>query len=445
MTNIYVIFRLKFAYFMTKFCFIKGKLKLANLHVTENFTIDVNTSMVKMLDERFLHIYENVTILGDLHLRNIKIENTAALFVEDVPVNVNDMFNNFWTKSSNQTISKKITLENGLTIDRLNAKYLNGFAESDFLYTTMEEIPSEFTNLRFENLHVDEFFPEDGSNDNLFQVESNQLIIRRQLHLQSLQAEDIITLAFNGIDVDDIMNGVRANISETAKLPAIKARRVFVDNLDIRLLNNREILFEDGLRINDDHQIATLKIPQFNVQKLEVERLNGTELNFLTQLKDLTNSDLSRIVIDGDLTVENLTVGQVDGQSIENFLEELGQSDIVITSEKSIENLIVENITLEFLHGRNFDELFASILSKSGEQTIPGHFSAHLITSDNVTVDFINKQNASQLMWVDEPLTITGNVTFSDLFVEGDVISSKLNGRDVREVKIKISFHNLDR
>ncbi|KAL6427242.1 hypothetical protein ACFW04_008680 [Cataglyphis niger] len=413
---------------------IKGKLKLANLHVTENFTIDVNTSMVKMFDERFLHIYENVTILGDLHLRNIKIENTAALFVEDVLVNVNDMFNNFWTKSSNQTISKKIALENGLTIDKLNAKYLNGFAENDFLYTTMEEIPSEFTNLRFENLHVDEFFPEDGPNDNLFQVESNQLIIRRQLHLQSLQAEDIITLAFNGIDVDDIMSGVRANISDTAKLSAIKARRVFVDNLDVHLLNNREILFEDGLRINDDHQIATLKTPQFNVQKLEVERLNGTELNFLTQLKDLTDSDLSRVVIDGDLTVENLTVGQVDGQSIESFLEELGQSDIVITSEKSIENLIVENITLKFLHGRNFDELFASILSKSGKQIIPGHFSAHLITSDNVTVDFINKQNASQLMWVDEPLTITGNVTFSNLFVEGDVISSKLNGRDVHEL-----------
>ncbi|XP_029674967.1 uncharacterized protein LOC115242654 [Formica exsecta] len=418
---------------------IKGKLKLANLHVTENFTIDVNTSMVKMFDERFLHIYENVTILGDLHLRNIKIENMAALFVEDIPVNVNDMFNNSWTKSSDQTITEKITLENGLTIDRLNTKYLNGFAKNDFLYTTMEEIPSEFTNLRFENLHVDEFFPEDGSNedgsnDHLFQVESNQLIIRRQLHLQSLQAEDIITLAFNGIDVGDIMNGVQANISGTAKLPAIQARRVFVDNLNVRLLNNREIFFEDGLRINDDHQIATLKIPQFNVQELEMERLNGTELNFLAQLKVLTDSDLSRIVIDGDLMVDNLTVGQVDGQSIESFLEELGQSDIVITSEKSIENLIVENITLEFLHGRNFDEHFASVLTKSREQTIPGHFSAHVITSDNVTIDFINKQNASQLMWVDEPLTITGNVTFSDLFVEGDVISSNLNGRDVREL-----------
>lgn len=396
-----------------------------------------------MLDERFLHIYENVTILGDLHLRNIKLENTATLLVEDVPVNVNDIFNNSWTKSSDQTITEKITLENGFTIDRLNAKYLNGFAESDFLYTTMEEIPSEFTNLRFENLHVDEFFSENDSNDSLFQVESNQLIIRKQLHLQSLRAEDIITLTFNGIDVDDIMNEIGANFSGTVKLPAVRARRVFVDNLDVHLLNDREVLFEDGLHINDDHQIATLKVPQFNVRKLEVERLNGTEMNLLMQLKDLTDSDLSRIVIDGDLIVKNLTVGQVDGQSMESFLEELGHSDIVITSERSIESLIVENITLESLHGQNFNELFANVLSKSREQTISGHFSAHVVTSDNVTMDFINEQNASQLMWIDEPLTITGNVTFSDLFVEGDVISSKLNGRDVREVKIKISLHNL--
>lgn len=391
-----------------------------------------------MFNERFLHIYKNVTILGDLHLRNIKIENTATLFVEDVPINVNDIFNNSWTKSGDQTITEKITLQNGVTIDKLNTKYLNDFTENDFLYTTMEEIPSDFTNLRFENLHVDEFFSENDSNDSLFQVESNQLIIRKQLHLQSLRAEDIITLTFNGVDVDDIMNGIRTNFSETAKLATVRARRVFVDNLDIHLLNNRKVLFEDGLHLNDDHQIATLKIPQFNVRNLEVERLNGIKMDLLTQLKDMKNSDLSKIVIDGDLIVKNLTVRQVDGQLTENFLEELGQSDIVITSEKSIESLIVENITLKSLHGQNLDELFANVLSKSKQQTISGHFSAHVVTSDNVTMNFINQQNVSKIMWIDEPLTITGNVTFSDLFVEGDVITSKLNGRDVREVKIKI-------
>lgn len=387
-----------------------------------------------MFDERFLHIYENVTILGDLHLRKMEIGNTTTLFLEDIPVNVNNMFNNSWTKSSDQTITEKITLKNGLTIDRLNTKYLNGFTENDFLYTTMEEIPSEFINLRFKNLYVDEFFAEDGSNDSLFHVLPDQLIIQKQLHLQSLQAEDIITLDFNGIDIDDIMNGIEANFSGTTKLPVIRARRVFVDNLDVCLFNDREIIFEDGLRINDDHQITTLKIPQFNVQKLEAERLNGIELNLLMQLE---NSDLSKIVIDGDLIVKNLTVNQIDGQSIESFLEELGQNDILITSEKSIESLIVENITLESFHGRNFDELFASILSKSRKQTIPGYFSADVITSNNITIDFINKQNTLQLMWVDEPLTITGNVTFSDLFVEGDVITSKLNGRNVREVTNK--------
>ncbi|XP_029156474.1 uncharacterized protein LOC114929196 [Nylanderia fulva] len=414
---------------------IKGKLKLANLHVTENFTIDVNTSMMQMFNERFLHIYENVTIFGNLHLRSIKIENAATLFVEDVPINVNDLFNNFWTKSGDQTITEKITLKNGVTIDRLDAKYLNGFTENDFLYTTMEEIPSEFTNLRFENLYVDEFFNEnDYSHDSLFQVESNQLIIRKQLHLQSLRAEDIITLTFNGVDVDDIMNGIRTNFSGTTKLFTVQARRVFVDNLNIDLLNDREVLFEDGLHLNDDHQIATLKTPQFNVRKLEVERLNRIKMDLLTQLKNLTDFDLSRIVIDGDLIVKNLTVRQVDGQSMESFLEELGQSDIMITSEKSIESLIVENITLESLHGQNFDELFANVLSKSREQKISGHFSAHIVTSDNVTMNFINQQNASKFMWIDEPLTITGNVTFSDLFVEGDVITSKLNGRNVREL-----------
>jgi len=396
----------------------------------------MNESMIKIPD-KWLQSYQDVTILGDLHVQNINVKNTAELFMENVRVNVNDIFNQYWTKSTDQTITEKITLEAGITIDKLNTKYLNGFAESDFLYTTMKEIPSDFTNLRFENFHVDQFFNEDGPNDNFFEVESNSLTIREKLHVQTLRTKDIITLAFNGVSVDDIMNETRVNFSGTVELPAVRARRVFVDNLDVRFLNYRKVFFKDELHINDDHQLAILKVPEFHVQNLEVERLNGIEMN-MTRLRNLASSDLNKIIIDGDLTVENLTVDQVGGQSTESFLEKLSRSDIVISSEKNIEHLTVQNITLKSLRGQNFDDWIASVLTKSKEQTITGYFSARVVTSDNVTLDFINKQNASQLMWVDEPLTITGNVTFSDLFVEGDVITPKMNGRNVREVKAKI-------
>lgn len=397
--------------------------------------IDMNESMIKI--PKFLQIYQDVTILGDLHVQNIKVENAAALFVEDVPVNISDMFNRYWTKSTDQSITEKITLEAGLTIDKLNTKYLNGFAESDFLYTTMKEIPSDFTNLRFKDFHVDQFLRENGPNDNFFEVESNSLTIREKVHVQTLRAKDIITLTFNGVSVDDIMNETRVNFSRTMEFPTVQAHRVFVDNFDIRFLNNHEVVFEDGLHIDDDHHLAFLKVPEFHVQNLEVKTLNGFEMN-LTRLRNLSSFDSNKIVIDGDLTVENLIVDQVDGESTENFLEELSHKDIMIMSEKRITDLIVQNITLESLYGRNFNDLVTSVLSKSKEQTITGHFSAQVCTSDNVTMDFINKQNVSQLMWVDEPLTIIGNVTFSDLFVEGDVITPKMNGRNVREVKIKI-------
>ncbi|XP_012060244.1 PREDICTED: uncharacterized protein LOC105623461 [Atta cephalotes] len=411
---------------------IEGKLKLAKLTVTENLVIDTNESMIKMPD-KWLQIYKNVTILGDLHVQNIMVDKTAKLFVEDNLVNVTDMFDRYWTKSTDQTITEKITLEAGFTIDKLDTKYLNGFAESDFLYTTMKEIPSDFTNLRFKNFHVDQFFHENGPHDNFFEVEPNSLTIREKLHVQTLRAKDIITLTFNGINVNDIMNETRVNFSETVELPAVQACRVFVDNLDVRFINHREVFFENGLHTDDNHRLAFLKVPEFHVQNLEVETLNGIEIN-QTRLKDLMSSESIKIVIDGDLTVENLMVDQVGGQSTESFLEELSQNDIVITSERSIENLIVQNITIESLRGRNFNDWTASVLSKSKEQTITGYFTADVVISDNVTVDFINKQNASQLMWVDEPLTIMGNVTFTDLLVEGDVITPKMNGRNVSEL-----------
>ncbi|XP_011701154.1 PREDICTED: uncharacterized protein LOC105457910 [Wasmannia auropunctata] len=415
---------------------IKGKLKLAKLNVIEELVIDMNDSMIKIPDER-LQIYQNVTILGDLHIQNIKVENAAELFVEDVPVNVSDMFDRHWTKSTDQTITEKITLEAGITIDKLDTKYLNGFAESDFLYTTMEEIPSDFSNLRFEDFHVEQFSNENEGKSSFFEVEPNSITIREMLHVQTLRAKDILTLTFNGIRVDDIMNERPVNFSSgTVEFPTVQARRVLVDNLDVRLLNHREVIFEDGLHVDDDHQLAFLKVPEFHVRNLEVERLNGIEMN-LTQLRNMANYDPNEIVVDGDLTVENLIVDQVDGRSVDSFLEDLWNSwsDIEIKSKRKIEHLVVQNITLKSLHGRNFNDWTASILSKSKEQTITGNFSAHVVTSDNVTItDFINKRNASQLMWVDGPLTITENVTFTDLFVKGDVNILKMNGRNVCEL-----------
>lgn len=397
--------------------------------------IDVNVSLVKAPQERPLQIYENVTIRGDLHLRNAKIGSTAALFVEDVPVNVNNMFDSLWTKSSNQTITGEITFEGGLTVDRLDTKYLNDFTESDFLYTETEEISSEFTNLHFENFHVDESFLKSDDDSPLFEIlETETITIREELHLRRLDARDIFALTYNGINVRDIMHDNVTSLSGPMKLPAVRARRVIVDNLELRLLNDREVRFEDGLRVGD-RRAASLKMPEFHVRSLMLERLNGTEMDVLTRLSDLTSSDLSRIVVDGDLTVENLTVDRIDGRSVESFLEELARRDIVITSEKRIDDLIVQNVTLESLRGQSFDTLIADILSKSREQTVPGHFSARVVTSDNITANFINDRHASRLVWVDGPVTIAGNVTFTDLFVDGDVIAPNMNGRDVQEVK----------
>lgn len=395
--------------------------------------------MMKIPQERPLQIYENVTIVGDLYVHNIKVDKIATLLVKDTPVNVSDMFNSFWTKSTDQTITGETIFERGLTIDKLNIKYLNGFEASDFLYTTVKEIPNEFTNLYFQNFHVDEFLSE-SDNLSLFQVQSHGLIIQKEVYLPSLESNDIITLAFNGIDVDDIMNGIGVNTSRIADFPVVRANRVVVDKLDVNLLNDREILFEEGLHIDDEHQLLLLKTPEFHVRNLTVGRLNDINMNSFTRLNDLVQPEVSRVVIDGDLTVEDLRLIQVDKEPVTSFLDKLATHDVMITTEKSIKKLVVRNITLESLHGQNLNNFFASVLSKSQNQMISGHFSAHIVHSDNVAVDFINGQNTTELMWVNNPITINGDVTFTNLFVEGDVIASKMNGHEVNEVKMKILF-----
>ncbi|XP_014481165.1 PREDICTED: uncharacterized protein LOC106747781 isoform X2 [Dinoponera quadriceps] len=413
--------------------YIRGKVNMGRLVITEDLTVDMNASLIIIPKEPPLQIYQNVTILGDLNVQNIKIGPSAEVFVADTRMNTSDMFTGFWTKYSNQTISQHVIFEDGVSIDNINTKYLNGFMESDFLYTTVEEIPNEFTNLHFENFHVNNFL-RDSQDAAFFDVNSEKsLQINEKLHLPSLRTEDIITLAFNGMNVDNIMNGSVANFTGTEELPAIRASRVSVDNLAIRFFNGRKVQFEEGLRVDDDHQLAVLKVPEFHVRSLEVERLNGAEMSLLARFKNLTSSDLSRIVIVGDLTVKDLTVDRVGYQSTDAFLEELTQNEVVITTEKKIENLTARNVTLSSLYGRNFDDFADSVLTKSTTQVVPGDFSARIVIS-NVTTNFFNERNVSQLLWVDGPLTISGNVTFTDLFVDGDVITSSLNGQQVSEM-----------
>ncbi|XP_054005323.1 uncharacterized protein LOC128890671 [Hylaeus anthracinus] len=411
---------------------IKGEVKLANLHVTDKLIAE---SGFKLPETRQLQLYFNVTVRGDLTVGALDLDKYSKVLVNDEEVSLDGIVENFWTKSTDQVIENDVVFENNLIVDQLNAEYLNGFTKHEFLYTTATVVPESFRNLHFENVHIDDMFYVEGENNSLFDVAPESLTIRESLHLKNLRGSKLFVKVFNGFFVADILNGNRSlDFPKSMDFSTIRAKQVNVDELEFLFINGMDgtTFLENAGNIRKTQPANFSKIPEFRAENLTVERFNGIEMEKFALLRNMR--DLKHLVIEGDLTVKgDLRVERIDDRPTEIYLKNMATQDIVFDTERTIDELIVQNVTMRSLNGRNVNNFFQNLLSKSKEQIIPGKFSFYAITSNNVEARFINDRSTSQLMWIDEPLFLAGNVTFDDLVVE-NVLTKTLNGRDVEEL-----------
>ncbi|KZC12813.1 PREDICTED: uncharacterized protein LOC107191037 [Dufourea novaeangliae] len=413
---------------------IKGKVKIARAHVTDELIADAD---LKLPESQPVQVYFNVVVTGDLRIKALDIDDPENVLLNGNEVRLNDILENTWTRSTDQTIRNDVTFENNLTIDRLLAKHLNGYAEEEFLYTTATSIPEAFGNLRFENIEVDDMSPEETSHDAFFDDAPESLTIRERLHLKHLQGNRLFFERFNGLPVADVLNGTeRINVTGKMDFTAIRARQINVDALNFRFINDEDgVMFLKAAGTDENNRTKdSLKTREFRVENLIVERINGIEMKKLRSLQNTKRSDLKDLVIDGDLKViGDLTVESIDGKSPDIYLENMAKGDIVLDSAMTIDDLIVENATLEFINGRDANTLFENVFSKSKEQNVSGRFAFYKMSTGNIVTGFINDRNTSDLIWTDQPLYITGNVTFSDLLVD-NVSTRTVNGQEVNEL-----------
>ncbi|XP_076178598.1 uncharacterized protein LOC143152403 isoform X2 [Ptiloglossa arizonensis] len=411
---------------------IKGKVEVTSMHVTDKLTIESDS--ILPITKRF-QIYPNVTVSGDLKVRALNLDKYSKIFVNDEELQLSHLVENFWTKSSDQVIENDIAFENNLIIDELHAKYLNGFAEEEFLYTDATVVPEVFRNLHFENVHVDDTFFAEGGNNSLFDIAHESLTIRERLHLKHLRGNKLFVDVFNGLHVSDILNGNQPlSIPKNMNFLTIRAKQVNVDEFDFLFINgvDNATVFENPTNVRKDKKLDVSMIPVLRVENLLVDRINDIEMQKLTSLRNTTH--LKNLVIDGDLTIEgDLRIERIDDAPAEIYLKNMAKMDIVFDTEKSFDELIVQDATMKFLHDRDMTNFFEGVLSKSTEQIVPGKFSFYKITSGNVVSSFINDRHTSKLTWIDVPMFLKGNVTFDDLYAN-NVLTKTLNGQDVNEL-----------
>ncbi|KAF7388075.1 hypothetical protein HZH66_010842 [Vespula vulgaris] len=411
---------------------ISGEVILDKMEVTEMLIMDSDAKMSIIPPSQ---IYDSVVISGDIAVKKIDFEENGKLIMDNLKVKPREIFHNMWTKSTDQTIRNDVSLDFGVTIDRLETKYLNGFTEEEFLYTTVEKIPSIFTNLHFKNLHINDVFHVNETKLNSIDVHQDRIIIRGDLHVQKLQLHHLITDYYNNISVDIILNNTgNLKLSEDINLPAISVERAIVREFNLEFLNDRAVspYLKIPIKVNETELIRT---PKFRAEEITIENFNGKNISYLIELENVTIADImEEIIIENDLVLsEELEVIRIANYSAEMYLKKIALQNISLPTGM-MEELIVQNITMDFLEGFRVDTLPSSIFSKIGSQKIPGRFTFHTIRADNMEANYINGLDTSKLMWIDEPLIFEGNVTFTDLFVDNDVSVGSLNGYDTQQL-----------
>lgn len=410
-------------------------MKIARLQVTDKLTADLPFELTKAQPHQ---IYSNVTVHGNVNIGTLDMDKYGEIFVNNEKLNLNNILETFWTKSTDQTFENSVTFENNLIIDHLQTKRLNGFLENEFFYTNATTIPESFKSLHFENVHIDDTFFTKEENNSFFDIAPESLTIQDKLHLKHLHTNQLFTRVYNDLPVTDIVNGKSSVFPESMHFSTVRAKRInILQGLEFLFLNDTDaVTLLGGTRSYEGNQKEKfMKTPEFHVENLNVERINDVDMTKLLSLKNMKISDLRNLIIDGDLTVKgDLKIERIYDESAATYLRNMVTKDIVFYRNITIDELIVQNATLEFLNGNNFKNLFDNILLKSKKQVVPGKFSFYKINTKNIDSKFINDKDTSELKWIDDPLFLVGNFAFENLFVEGDVVTKILNGRDVNEV-----------
>ncbi|XP_017753996.1 PREDICTED: uncharacterized protein LOC108546444 [Eufriesea mexicana] len=414
---------------------IKGETKIAKLHVTENLIIDSDFQLPVTPSHQ---IYFNVTMQGNLKIEILDLDKYSRILLNDKRIDLTNILDTYWTKSTDQVIENDVLFENSLTIDYLNTKYLNEFSEEEYLYTTATIIPENFKWLHFENIHIDDTFLVEGENDSFFEIAPESVTIRENFHLKHLHANQLFTNVFNSLLVTDILNGMQPYIfPRNMSVSTIKAKQIDIDELNFLFFNDKDnsSFLEKARNVNKHYEAKFTKTTEYHIENLNVEKINSFDIKKLMLLKDMKLYDLKNLVIYGDLTIKrDLKVDQIDGQQPITYIKDLAKGIVVFDTKMTFQKLTVQNATLKSLHNHDVNNLFENFFLKSRKQNISGKFSFYKITSDNIETNFINYQDTSMLLWIDKPLFLTGNVIFDDLFVEEGVITKTINNLDVNEL-----------
>ena len=442
----------------------------ARIKILEEMSIENQTTFPKV---RPVQVYDQVKVIGLVKATAVKLVPFAQFLltskknVMTEQVSINEIFETFWTKRTEQTIKIPVTFESGMTVDELNVKYLNDVNLSeDVIFTDTEEISPQSGSLEFGDLRVNslsQVADNQTNQTNLYEDTDETLVINRQIRLEQLATENLYIKNYNGIPIEEI---IMTNRKEPYAYPDTNAIQKFdsvtinghleTQNLHLNFLNGQCFSKMNFLQADKNYKINHLKSPKVQLSDVVVIAKTPNFLKnisrYIEELKsssvESTIKEIKNLKIVGDLDINSdLEVFQINHKSAATYLRDLTSDELVVNSDDMIvDRLNVRgNLTMNLLRDMKFERLIEKTLSRSRDQNLgDSEFSFFKVSVDELTSDSINDQNTSMFIYADDSeINFNGNVEFSNLHLsldEADVQTKTLNGYKVNEVIEKFYF-----
>lgn len=417
-----------------------GKITLTTLIIKDELIVDENLALP--FGFYSTQYYSEIFINGDLFIQNLDLSPESLLNLDGQNSSLVNLIENSWSTSKDLTINYPVTFDKEVAIDRLNCQQLNGIEKSRFLFTDSEEFLN-LDNIVFSNVHLYGIVNEEtGQVRKIYVEDSSSLIFEEPVHIQTLTLDSLFTRFFNGIPINSIMDGTTHFLTLTGetKFHTLKINgRLITKNLTVKSFEDQDAsIFQKALRVDQDLHIGSVNLTSLTAKSIFIKKLNGEDFGTILQSQLDLNSTLEKfnLTVVGDLEIENLKTKFIAGKKVEDFMEDLRAQNL--TSLMKMNNMaslkITKALRVEYLNGIRVNDLFAKALSKYKNQELPRNVKFGNLKIKSLKTSVMNGKKVSDLMFVDGPLKIEGDVRFKELVVEGNVTLKTLNGQSVKQV-----------
>ena len=222
-------------------------------------------------------------------------------------------------------------------------------------------------------------------------------------------------------------------------------------NLTIDYMNNIDVedLLNSVINIENDNELnASLKIENVEVEVFETKMIN--ERNATELLHTFDDIILNELVINGDVFVENFSVGgKVNGVKMDKTNILLMSGDQILSSDMCVENVAVERIYTERINGARLQELEENYNMTNLEAFLD--LSVRNLTVGGLINDVDVQTLDKHALKLSGNQTVEGDYIFEVLVVE-NVTCEKMSGKTIpddfvtikngdHEIKSHVHFH----